>query len=70
MVQSCEEGNWLAFLTGWVTILAGLSAAGLIIQAFGRQAAVLLEAIIRMVCTCFSDCSWNFAVSRWIQASS
>ena len=45
MVQSCEEGNWLAFLTGWVTILAGLSAAGLIIQAFGRQAAVLLEAL-------------------------
>ncbi len=45
MVQSCEEGNWLAFLTGWVTILAGLSAAGLIIQAFGRQAAVLLEGL-------------------------
>jgi uncharacterized hydrophobic protein (TIGR00271 family) len=45
MVQRCEEGNWLAFLTGWVTILAGLSAAGLIIQAFGRQAAVLLEAL-------------------------
>ncbi len=45
MVQSCEEGNWLAFLTGWVTILAGLCAAGLIIQAFGHQAAVLLEAL-------------------------
>ena len=43
MVQTCEEGNWLAFLTGWVTILAGVSAAGLIIQAFGRQAGVLLE---------------------------
>jgi uncharacterized hydrophobic protein (TIGR00271 family) len=46
MVQSCEEGNWLAFLTGWVTILAGLSAAGLIIESFGRQAAVLLEALL------------------------
>ncbi len=45
MVQSCEEGNWLAFLTGWATILAGLSAAGLIIQAFGRQASVILEAL-------------------------
>ena len=45
MVQNCEEGNWLAFLTGWVTILAGLSAAGLIIQAFGRQAAVLLDGL-------------------------
>jgi len=45
MVQSCEEGNWLAFLTGWVTILAGLSAAGLIVQSFGRQAAVLLYAL-------------------------
>ncbi len=43
MVQSCEEGNWLAFLTGWVTILAGLSAAGLIIQAFGRQTALVVE---------------------------
>lgn len=45
MIQSCEEGNWLAFLTGWVTILASLSAAGLIIQAFGRQAAQLLEGL-------------------------
>ena len=45
MVQSCEEGSWLAFLTGWVTILAGLSAAGLILQVFGRQAAVLLEGL-------------------------
>lgn len=43
IVQSCEEGNWLAFFTGWVTILAGLSAAGLIIQSFGHQSAVFLE---------------------------
>jgi uncharacterized hydrophobic protein (TIGR00271 family) len=45
VVQSCEQGNWLAFFTGWVTILAGLSAAGLVIQAFGQQAAVFLDGL-------------------------
>ncbi|TFG47601.1 MAG: hypothetical protein E4H33_05610, partial [Anaerolineales bacterium] len=24
MVQAYEEGNWLAFITGWVLLLAGL----------------------------------------------
>ena len=46
LVQSCEEGNWLAFLTGWALILAGLSAGGLILQAFGLAAASLLKATI------------------------
>ena len=44
LVQSCEEGNWLAFLTGWTLILAGLCAAGLILQAFGLGTAALLQA--------------------------
>jgi uncharacterized hydrophobic protein (TIGR00271 family) len=44
LVQSCEEGSWLSFLTGWGLILAGLSAAGLTLQAFGLGAAALLNA--------------------------
>ncbi len=44
MVQTCEEGNGLAFLTGWALMLAGLSASGLILQAFGLGAAALLKA--------------------------
>ena len=43
LVQSCEEGNWLSFLTGWALILAGISAIGLILQAFGLGAAALLK---------------------------
>lgn len=43
LVQSCEEGNWLSFLTGWALILAGISAVGLILQAFGLGAAALLK---------------------------
>jgi len=42
LVQTCEDGNWLAFLTGWGVLLGGISAVGLIIQAFSRQAAVLI----------------------------
>jgi uncharacterized hydrophobic protein (TIGR00271 family) len=48
LVQSCEEGNWLAFLTGWALILAGISAAGLILQAFGLGTAALLNAIFNI----------------------
>ncbi|MCJ7733690.1 MAG: amino acid permease, partial [Anaerolineales bacterium] len=44
MVQAYEEGNWLAFITGWVLLLAGLSAAGLLIQAFASQGAALAAA--------------------------
>ena len=43
LVQSCEEGDWLAFLTGWALILAGVSAAGLILQAFGTATAALIS---------------------------
>ena len=43
LVQSSEEGNWLAFLAGWALILAGLSAAGLILQAFGMGVSALLK---------------------------
>jgi len=45
LVQTCEEGNWLAFLTGWSVLLAGISAAGLIIQGFARQSAALVHSI-------------------------
>ena len=48
LVQSCEEGNWLAFITGWTLILAGLSAAGLILQAFGLGAAALLKVLFEI----------------------
>ena len=43
LVQSSEEGSLLAFLTGWALIIAGLSAAGLILQAFGLETAALLK---------------------------
>ncbi len=45
LVQSCEEGNWLAFLTGWSLLLAGLSAAGLLIKAFAHQGSILIAAL-------------------------
>lgn len=48
LVQSCEEGSWLAFLTGWALILAGVSASGLILQAFGLGAAALLKAVFQV----------------------
>ena len=48
LVQSCEEGDWLAFITGWALILAGLSAAGLILQAFGLGAAALLKILFEI----------------------
>ncbi len=43
IVHSAEEGNWLAFLTGWITLLAGASAAGLIIHSFSQQLTILLD---------------------------
>ena len=48
LVQSCEEGSWLAFITGWGLILAGLCASGLILQAFGLGVAALLEAVFQI----------------------
>ena len=45
LVQACEEGNWLSFLTGWSLILAGISAAGILIMAFAHQASVLAKSI-------------------------
>jgi uncharacterized hydrophobic protein (TIGR00271 family) len=48
LVQSCEEGNWLSFLTGWALIIAGLSAAGLILQTFGLGAAALVNAVFQI----------------------
>lgn len=45
LVQACEDGNWLAFLTGWSLILAGISAAGTLILAFAHQGAALARSI-------------------------
>ena len=45
LVQACEEGSWLAFLTGWALLVAGISAAGILIQGFGRQSIVLVESL-------------------------
>jgi uncharacterized hydrophobic protein (TIGR00271 family) len=42
LVQTCEESNLLAFITGWILILAGICAGGLLIQAFGLQGSALL----------------------------
>jgi uncharacterized hydrophobic protein (TIGR00271 family) len=44
-VQAREEGNWLAFLTGWSLILGEVSAVGILISAFARQGAALLQAV-------------------------
>jgi uncharacterized hydrophobic protein (TIGR00271 family) len=46
LVQTCEEGNWLAFITGWSILLAGISAGGLIVQSFGKQSAYLIQSIL------------------------
>ncbi len=46
LVQACEDGNWLAFLTGWSLILAGISAAGTLILAFAHQGATLARSIL------------------------
>ncbi len=43
LVQDCEEGNWLAFLTGWALLLAGITAGGILIQGFARQSTALVE---------------------------
>lgn len=48
LAQSCQEGSWLSFLTGWSLILAGLCAAGLILQAFGWGAARLLKTVFQI----------------------
>ena len=45
MVQACEEGNWLSFLTGWSLILAGISAAGTLVLAFAQQGASLVRSL-------------------------
>ncbi len=46
LVHSCEDGNWLAFLTGWSLVLGGLSAAGMIIRAFAAQAGALIYSLL------------------------
>ena len=43
LVQTCEEGNWLAFLTGWALFIAGLIAAGILTQGFAKQASNLIN---------------------------
>ncbi len=43
------EGGWLAFLTGWVLILAGLGACALLAQAFALQVTTLLRDHLRLV---------------------
>jgi len=45
LVQDCEEGNWLAFLTGWALLLAGIAAGGILIQGFARHSTALLETL-------------------------
>ncbi len=45
LVQDCEEGNWLAFLTGWALLLAGITAGGILIQGFARQSTALVETL-------------------------
>jgi uncharacterized hydrophobic protein (TIGR00271 family) len=46
LVQDCEEGNWLAFITGWVLLLAGIITGGILIQGFAFQATALVEALV------------------------
>ena len=45
LVQDCEEGNWLAFLTGWALLLAGITAGGILIQGFAHQSTALVETL-------------------------
>ncbi len=49
LVQACEDGNWLSFLTGWSLILAGISAAGILILSFARQAAALASTLLGFI---------------------
>jgi uncharacterized hydrophobic protein (TIGR00271 family) len=43
IIHDREQGGWLAFITGWSLILAGIVSAGLIAQGFGLHTAALLE---------------------------
>ncbi|MCJ7715546.1 MAG: TIGR00341 family protein [Anaerolineales bacterium] len=45
LVQDCEEGNWLAFITGWTLLLAGIVTAGILIQGFAVQSTALIIAL-------------------------
>ena len=45
LVQASEEGSWLAFFTGWALLVAGVSAAGILIQGFGLQFTILIESL-------------------------
>jgi uncharacterized hydrophobic protein (TIGR00271 family) len=48
LVQTSEEASWQSFLTGWMLILSGLAAAGLILQVFSQQAAALTAAVFNI----------------------
>lgn len=48
LVQTSEDANWLSFLTGWLLILSGVAASGLILQVFARQAASLVQAVFEI----------------------
>jgi len=48
LVQTSEEASWQSFLTGWMLILSGLAAAGLILQVFSKQAAALIGAVFNL----------------------
>ena len=45
LVQDCEEGNWLAFITGWMLLLAGIITGGILIQGFAMHTTALVETL-------------------------
>lgn len=44
-----SEGSWLAFLSGWVLIMAGLGICALLAQGFALQVTALLRDHLRLV---------------------
>ena len=45
LVESCQEGNWLSFSTGWLLLAAGTAAAGVLAQGF----AVLINQLLQLL---------------------
>ncbi len=42
LVEICQEGNWISFMTGWLLLLAGIAGAGLLAKGFGQLTHQLL----------------------------
>ena len=49
LVDYCEEGNWISFITGWLMLFAGTAAAGLLARGFGTLLSSFLQGAFQIV---------------------